>query len=178
MNGFEDEMCRAAAHSLFFSLDSLKAFHFSHLNLSDRLIASMAELNLNQQKWLIGRAGYYLKFELNTIALERQLQELDVLQAEYQIENMFILKGSPRSLMRRLFGMHPTEFARRREILDLQGVSIGRPPKCDEAMEHTLWSLWQELEELDPRQRFLALADQTELDLHIIWGALKDYIDI
>ena len=178
MTGFEDEMCRAAAYSLFFSLDSLRAFHFTQNHLPDKLIATISELNLNQQKWLIGRAGYYLTLELNASALERQLKELDTQNEEYQLENTFILKGSPRSLMRRLFGMHSSEFARRREILDLQGVSMGRPPKCNEDIEHQLWTLWQEQKGLDPRQRFLTIAEQTSLDLHIIWGALRDYIDI
>ncbi|MCG8312510.1 MAG: DUF2857 domain-containing protein [Pseudomonadales bacterium] len=178
MTGFEDEMCRAAAYSLFSSLTSLRAFHFNKTHVPEKLIADISELNLNQQKWLIGRAEHFVTCQLNSAALERQLHELDAQKEEYQLENTFILKGAPRSLMRRLFGMHASEFARRREVLGLQGISIGRPPKCEEAVEHKLWLLWQEQHGIELRQRFIELAEETGQDLHIIWGALKDYIDI
>ena len=52
MANFEDKMCRAAAHSLIASLDSLQSIHFKENNLPDKLIATLSELNLSQQKWL------------------------------------------------------------------------------------------------------------------------------
>ena len=177
MVNFEDKMCRAAAHSLIASLESLQSIHFKDNNLPDKLISILSELNLSQQKWLIHRAGNYLTLELDPSALERQLKELENKQEVHELENTYLLLGAPRTLMRRLFGMHASEFTRRREILDLKGVSMGRPPQCDEATEHKLWLLWQSHEELDIRHRFITIAEEANLDLHMVWGALREFID-
>ena len=79
--------------------------------------------------------------------------------------------------MRRLFGMHASEFSRRRNILNIRGVGSGRPPLCNEETDHLLWKLWQLYSQLDERERFLKMADQTGLDLHLIWSTLRDHID-
>ena len=170
-------MCRAAAYSLIASLDSLQSIHFKANNLPDKLIAILSELNLPQQKWLIHRADRYLTLQLDSSALERQLKELENKQEVHELENTCLLLGAPRTLMRRLFGMHASEFTRRREILNLKGNSMGRPPQCDEAMEHKVWLLWQSHEELDIRHRFITTAEEADLDLHMVWGALREYID-
>jgi len=177
MANFEDKMCRAAAHSLIASLDSLQSIHFKANNLPDKLIAILAELNLPQQKWLIHRAGRYLTLQLDPLALERQIKELEDKKEVHELENTYLLLGAPRTLMRRLFGMHASEFTRRREILNLKGISMGRPPQCDEAMEHKVWMLWQSHEELDIRHRLITIAEEANLDLHMVWGALREHID-
>ena len=115
--------------------------------------------------------------ELDSSALERQLKELENKQELHELENTYLLLGAPRTLMRRLFGMHASEFTRRREILDLKGISMGRPQQCDEAMEHKVWILWQSHEELDIRHRLITVAEETKLDLHMVWRALREYID-
>ena len=109
--------------------------------------------------------------------MERQIKELEDKQEAHELENTYLLLGAPRTLMRRLFGMHASEFTRRREILNLKGISMGRPPQCDEAMEHKVWMLWQSHEELDIRHRLITIAEEANLDLHMVWGALREYID-
>jgi hypothetical protein len=96
MANFEDKMCRAAAHSLIASLDSLQSIHFKANNLPDKLIAILAELNLPQQKWLIHRAGRYLTLQLDPIALERQIKELEDKQEAHELENTYLLLSDTR----------------------------------------------------------------------------------
>ena len=158
MANFEDKMCRAAAHSLIASLDSLQSIHFKENNLPDKLMAVLSELNLPQQKWLIRRAGNYLTLVLDPSALERQLKELEDKQEVHELENTYLLLGAPRTLMRRLFGMHASEVTRRREILNLKGISMGRPTQWDETMEHKVWRLWQSHEKFTNLKRLTAQA--------------------
>ena len=80
--------------------------------------------------------------------------------------------------MCRLFGMHASKFSRRRNVLNIRGVGSGRPPQCDEESDHLVWKLWQHNKQLGERERFLKIADETSLDLHFIWSALRDHIDV
>jgi len=177
MRNFENQMSRAAAKTLVTSLSCLHADHFVSNRVSDKLIAVMAKLNLTEQHSLVDRAKHFLEIKIDESALQRQLSELESLREEQELEDTFLLQGAPLVLMRRLFGMHASEFSRRRNSLNIKGVASGRPPQCDEKMEHLVWEQWQANEHLNDRQRFLAVAEITSVDLHIIWAALRDHID-
>lgn len=146
--------------------------------VSDKQVEMILHLNLTQQSSLIKRAGHYLKLELDKEALDKQLLEIDKRNKEREIENQFLLLGAPLILMRRLFGMHASDFSRRRNGLYIRGSGSGRPINCEERMERTLWQHWKEFDDaIDERARFLRLSELTNLDLHIIWNALRPYID-
>jgi hypothetical protein len=168
MGNFEDKMCRSAAKTLMSSLESLQSIHFKTNTLPDNLITLMSKLNLTEQKSLVQSAQHYVVININTSALERQIKEL---------EDIYLLQGAPLILMRRLFGMHASEFSRRRNVLNIRGVGSGRPPLCDEESDHLVWKLWQHHKQLEERERFLKIADETSLDLHLIWSALREHID-
>lgn len=177
MAKFEEQMCRAAAKSLMCSLDSLQSTHFVKNAFPDELIVTLSKLNLTEQTSLVHRARHFMAIALDAPALKRQLNELENQRDEQELEDVFFLQGAPLVLMRRLFGMHASEFSRRRNALKLHGMGSGRPPNCDEKMEHEVWNLWHANQELPERQRFIHLAEETGLDLHIIWSALRQYID-
>lgn len=177
MGNFEDQMSRSAAKTLMSSLESLQSIHFKTNSLSDNLITIMSKLNLTEQKSLVQHAQHYVVISINSTALERQIKELENKREERELEDIYLLQGAPLILMRRLFGMHASEFSRRRNILNIRGVGSGRPPLCAEESEHLAWKLWQHYSQLDERERFLKIADETSLDLHLIWSALRDHID-
>ena len=177
MGNFEDEMSRSAAKTLMSSLESLQSIHFTKSELPDNLITLMSKLNLTEQRSLVQCAEHYVVININSSALERQIKELENKREEKELEDIYLLQGAPLVLMRRLFGMHASEFSRRRNILNIRGVGSGRPPLCDEDSEHLTWNLWQIYYQLDERKRFLKIADETGLDLHLIWSALRDHID-
>lgn len=177
MGNFEDQMSRSAAKTLMSSLESLQSIHFKTNSLSDNLITIMSKLNLTEQKSLVQHAQHYVVISINSTALERQIKELENKREERELEDIYLLQGAPLILMRRLFGMHASEFSRRRNILNIRGVGSGRPPLCDEKSEHLTWKLWQHYNQLNERERFLKIADETSLDLHLIWSALRDHID-
>ena len=170
-------MCRSAAKTLMSSLESLQSLHFETHKLSDELLTTLSRLNLTEQKSLINRAHYFLNIGLNEKALTRQLKELEDIREERELEDIYLLHGAPLVLMRRLFGMHASEFSRRRNILNIRGAGSGRPPLCDEESDHLVWKLWQLHNQLEERERFLKIADETSLDLHLIWSALREHID-
>jgi hypothetical protein len=177
MVNFQDKMCRSAATTLMSSLESLQSIHFETNKLSDELLTTLSKLNLTEQKSLIDRARYFLNVDLDEKSLKRQLKELEDTREEHELEDTYLFHGAPLVLMRRLFGMHASEFSRRRNILNIRGVGSGRPPLCNEETDHLLWKLWQLYSQLDERERFLKMADQTGLDLHLIWSTLRDHID-
>ncbi len=177
MRNFENKMSQAAVKTLVTSLSCLHADHFDTNRVSDKLIAVMAKLNLTEQHALVDRAKHFMEIKIDENALQRQLIELESLREGQELEDTFLLQGAPLVLMRRLFGMHASEFSRRRNSLHIKGVSSGRPPQCDEQTEHAVWQCWQNNHHLDDRKRFLAVAESTEVDLHIIWSALRDHID-
>ncbi|MDF1645115.1 MAG: STY4526/YPO1902 family pathogenicity island replication protein [Pseudomonadales bacterium] len=177
MGNFEEKMCRSAAKKLMSSLESLQSIHFETHKLSDELLTTLSKLNLTEQTFLVSRARHYLLIDINTSALKRQIKELESKREEQEIEDTYLLHGAPLVLMRRLFGMHASEFSRRRNILNIRGVGSGRPPSCNEETDHLVWKLWQHHKQLEERQRFLKIAHQTGLDLHLIWSTLRDHID-
>jgi hypothetical protein len=177
MANFEDKMCRSAAKTLMSSLESLHSIHFETHKLSDELLTTLSKLNLTEQKSLINRARYFLKVGVDEKALTRQLKELEDKREERELEDIYLFHGAPLVLMRRLFGMHASEFSRRRNILNIRGAGSGRPPLCDEGTDHLVWKTWLHHKQLDERERFLKIADETGLDLHLIWSALRDHID-
>lgn len=177
MANFEDKMCRAAAKELVISLESLQSSHFKNNAIPDRIIATIYSLNLTDQQSLIGRAPRYLQIILDIPSLNQQITELENCKEEKELENIYLLQGAPLVLMRRLFGLHASEFSRRRDSLNIRGAGNGRPPLCDEQTEHEVWSLWNKYAALSERDRFLRIAEKTHLDLHLIWSALRDYID-
>jgi len=177
MANFEDKMCRSAAKTLMSSLESLHSIHFETQKISDELLTTLSKLNLTEQKSLINRARYFLKVGVDEKALTRQLKELEDKREERELEDLYLFHGAPLVLMRRLFGMHASEFSRRRNILNIRGAGSGRPPLCDEETDHLVWKTWLHHKQLDERERFLKIADETSLDLHLIWSALRDHID-
>jgi hypothetical protein len=177
MINFENKMCRSAANTLMSSLESLQSIHFKVNTLPDNLITLMSKLNLTEQTSLAQCAHHYLVININPSALERQINELENKREEKELEDIYLLQGAPLLLMRRLFGMHASEFSRRRNILNIRGVGSGRPPLCDESSDHLIWELWQQNKTLEERERFLKIADETRLDMHLIWSALREYMD-
>jgi len=170
-------MCRSAAKTLISSLDSLQSIHFKNNGLPDKLITLISKLNLTEQSCLIRSAQKYLAISINSDALERQINELESKREEQELEDTYLLQGAPLVLMRRLFGMHASEFSRRRSILNIRGAGNGRPPQCSEETEHQVWKIWQQNLKDGERERFLKIADTTGLDLHLIWSALRDHIE-
>jgi hypothetical protein len=116
MGNFEDKMCRSAARTLMSSLESLQSIHFKTNTLPDSVITLMSKLNLTEQKSLIQHAQHYFVININTSALERQIKELEDKREERELEDIYLLQGAPLVLMRRLFGMHASEFSRRRNV--------------------------------------------------------------
>ena len=177
MKKFEEKMCSSAAQLLVSYLGSLQSIHFENEKLSDELIDSLLKLNLSEQRQLIERARYFITINIDHIALRRQLQELEDMREEHELEDIYLLNGAPLALMRRLFGLHASEFSRRRNALNIKGNGSGRPPLCDEETEHLVWRIWQQKGHLSEKERFMGIIDETNLDLHVIWSALRDHID-
>jgi hypothetical protein len=177
MTKFEEKVCRAAIKKILYSLSNCHSEDFTDYALPDRLIDKLSELSFTQQEMLLEKASAYFSFELNVPEMDRQLEIIDQLRDDRQIEDIFLVQGAPLKLMRRLFGMHASEFSRRRDAMCLKHSGSGRPIRCDEKTDHYLWHLWAAHSKLDERERFLTVAEESCLNLHNIWNSLREYIE-
>ncbi|WP_299772470.1 STY4526/YPO1902 family pathogenicity island replication protein [uncultured Pseudoteredinibacter sp.] len=146
-------------------------------HLDDDLIFMLSNLTLGQQRFLIERAHNFIDISLKINVLKSKINELKDHSTTREIEDTYLLHGAPLCLMKRLFGIHATEFSRRRKLLNLAGSGSGRPRLTDENTEHTVWKHWQSFSNLRERERFIRTAEKTGLDLHVVWTSLKDHID-
>ncbi len=177
MVNFENQLCHAAAKSLITSLEYIQSDKLQKLTLSDEVINFISTLNLTQQNSLILRSHNFLTVTIDPTALKRQLKEVEDMRKERELEDVHLLFGAPLVLMRRLFGMHASEFSRRRKVLNIQGTASGRPPLCNEEDEHQIWNLWKTYSDVEERSRFITIAETTGFDLHLIWSTLRDHIN-
>jgi len=172
-----EKMCTAAARSMLTVFDTPSTSIPDAFKLNDNDLLLLSTLTLNQQRYLIDHAIHFLDVNINTTAFQKKLKEIEDMSETREIEDRYLLLGSPLILMRRLFGMHASEFSRRRRLLNIAGSGTGRPSECDEQTDHLIWKQWQAHDNIDERQRYLAIADATDIDLHAIWSSLRDYID-
>ncbi|WP_101757260.1 STY4526/YPO1902 family pathogenicity island replication protein [Oceanicoccus sp. KOV_DT_Chl] len=176
MRNVSEEMSRAAATTFVHALGSPQLIQDDNRQIPDELILALSKLNLTEQYSLINRAKYFLAVDLNTQALQRQLYELEIHRENHENEDAFLLLGAPLVLMRRLFGMHASEFSRRRHALNLKGERTGRPNHCDEKTTHLIWEQWEKHQHLDERERFMLIAEHLNLSLQTLWSALRSHI--
>lgn len=171
------QLCEAAAEWLVRLLESDYLKMIDAMPLDDQELLRLSKLTLNQQRYLIHHADELLNITIETNGLRRRLDELIAMDAIRELEDEFLLMGAPHVLMRRLFGMHASEFSGRRQLLNLGGSATGRPKACSEQTEHKIWHQWQIHQSLEERERFKAVAIATDEDLHTIWHALRNHID-
>ncbi|PHS00155.1 MAG: hypothetical protein COA78_24205 [Blastopirellula sp.] len=177
MTKLEEKVCRAAIKKILNSLNKCHSEDFTDYAIPDRLIDKLSELSFTQQEMFVERAARYFTFKLDVPEMDRQLELIDKLREERQIEDIFLVQGAPLKLMRRLFGMHASEFSRRRDALCLKHSGSGRPMLCDEKTDHYLWHLWEAYGEMNEHERFLTLAEESGLNLHNIWNSLRVHIE-
>ena len=177
MLSIEKQLCEAAAERLVRLLESDTLAIMDTVALEDQELLRLSKLTLSQQRYLIRHADELLSITIEARGLRRRLKELESINALREIEDRFLSMGAPHVLMRRLFGMHASEFSGRRQLLNLGGTATGRPKACSEQTEHLIWHQWRKHSDLDERDRFIAVVQTTGEDLHTIWHALRDHID-
>ncbi|MDA1370273.1 MAG: STY4526/YPO1902 family pathogenicity island replication protein [Proteobacteria bacterium] len=177
MTKFEEKVCRAAIKNILGSLSKCHSEDFTDFAIPDRLIDKLSELSFTQQGMFLDRAQTYFSFAINVPEMDKQLEIIDQLRQEKEIEDIYLVQGAPLKLMRRLFGMHASEFSRRRDAMCLKHSGSGRPIRCDEKTDHYLWHLWASHAKLCESERFLKVAEESSLNLHNIWNSLREYIE-
>lgn len=177
MQSIIQQLCEAAAERLVRLLESDSLKMIDAIALNDQELLRLSKLTLNEQRYLINHADELLNITIETQGIRRRLKELTVMDGLRALEDEFLLMGAPHILMRRLFGMHTSEFSGRRQLLNLGGSATGRPKSCSEQAEHNIWHQWQLNRALGERDRFKAVAQSTGEDLHTVWHALRDHID-
>lgn len=177
MTSHEDQLCTAAATKLIALLETSYLSSKPLVPLSSDELIQLSNLTLSEQQRLIESASRFLNVAIDAQRLRRELQQLEQLNDTRELEDAHLTMGAPLGLMRRLFGMYAVEFSRRRRLLGIGGEGNGRPKQCDVATEDLIWRTWKRHPELEERQRFLKVAEATQIDLHLIWSTLRDHVD-
>lgn len=172
-----NQLCSGAGESLMRLLESSYLTIHEALSLDEDELLQLSQLSLAQQRHLIHHAHRYLRVTIDEQALRRTLQDLNASKVNHELENEYLLLGATLRMMRDLFGMHASEFSRRRQLLGMGGQDIGRPKQCTEKTEHIIWHQWQAHDHLGDRERFLTVAEKTGESLQTIWRAVQPYRD-
>ncbi len=176
MSRTHKQLCKAAAQTLLIEIERSYTSPQPLTALTNNEQFFLSNLTLGQQKFLVEKAEQFMHIQLDLDNLRLKLKEIRELEDLKELENKHLLLGAPLCLMRRLFGLHAAEFSHRRKLLNIGGTSNGRPKHCDEHTEHAIWKSWDSLENIDERYRFVQVAENTGLDLHQVWVALKDHL--
>ncbi|WP_271271815.1 STY4526/YPO1902 family pathogenicity island replication protein [Aliamphritea hakodatensis] len=176
MSRTHKHLCQAAAQSLLIEIERSYTAPDELTSLSNNEQFFLSSLTLGQQRFLVEKAEQYIFIQLDIDSLRQKIEEVRELEELRRLEDNYLLLGAPLCLMRRLFGLHAAEFSHRRKLLNIGGTSNGRPRQCDESTEHIIWAKWNTLSGIDERHKFLQVAEETGVDLHQIWAALKEHL--
>ena len=143
------------------------------LGLGTDEITALDGLTL-QQLTHLGRLGQHIfKVSTDHSRLASALQYVENEASQRKLQDQLLQHRAPAPLMQALFGIRSGEYAKRRKRLGLSGRDVGRPPAPDEKTEHRVWRLWQKHAELDDGERYLQIAELTQLPLTIIWTVIQ-----
>ena len=168
------------AASCFVSSGTVPLTPHASLNQSITDAQKQAILNftITDLMALIEYAPYFVTLKIDQAGLDKALDKVKRRKKQREEEDLCLIHGAPRDLMKRLYGMNNGNFSKRRNILKIKNMGAGRPPKCSQEIKKKIWSTWQSLDKNTPESiRFLTIAKKTNLDLHVIWNALHPYID-
>jgi hypothetical protein len=145
------------------------------IGINNDLLYKLRKLDAYGQKLITSKADTFLSLSIDNHELQKQINNLNNKIRERELEDLYLTSQAPCKLMRKLFGMHTTEFCLRRKFLGLAGQGQHRPPYCNQETELTIWRYWKETEGLDSRERYLLIAQKTEQPINVIWAAAKRY---
>lgn len=109
-------------------------------------------------------------------AIDRALKLAEVRQADAELQAEFLRRGATSPLMRELFRIDRNRVTQMRVALGIK-LPKGRPVLPPEKIQGQVWLAWHASQDMEPRRRWLALADQfPELGLgtlfHVVTSAV------
>ena len=127
-----------------------------------------------QQLHHLNRLGdHFLTVTIDHRRLAHALEHIQH-EAEHQaLQDKLLRWRAPAPMMRALFGMRASDYAKRRKRLGLSGRDVGRPAIPDEATERRVWAVWREHSQLTDSERYLQVAEVTKLPLNVVWAVVQ-----
>lgn len=174
INKLNSEVCEQALEGFLKGIGRASLQSLDQAEMESNLMLKLLGLSLTEREALTKVASRFIKVEVDTEAMNRQLQSICDHSEGDKLENNFLIQGAPVAMMRELFGMHATEFSRRRSILGLKGENRGRP-KSNADAEVEIWDIWYDLRDYELRERYLKAAQLTGESMLTIWTAVKKY---
>ena len=144
-----------------------------NLGLDAETITALEGLTLGQLHYLARFGGHFLHLRIDTQRLAHALNRVLDQQGTDQLQEALLRHQAPASMMRALFGMGKREFIRRRRPLGLPPAGRPRSPTVEES--ELLSRGWRETEGKPPAERYLHLAEVSQLPLTVIWAARDDF---
>lgn len=109
-------------------------------------------------------------------AIDRALQLAEVRQADAELQAEFLRRGATSPLMQKLFRADRNQVTQMRAALGI-ALPKGRPTLPPDDVQDRVWLAWRASQDMEPRRRWLALADQfPELELGALFTVVTSVV--
>ena len=166
---------------IFFVLHRYIACKFSSkkntLGVKKGAMNLFSQIEFSELEYISVFSRNFIGIDIDCARLVQVLEDSHQCSETREQENQFIYNQATNIMMRKLFGMHTTEFCARREVLGLAGVGRHRPNYCNEETEILIWRTWERYQTLpDERERYLAVSKDTNQALNVVWPAINKHL--
>lgn len=143
------------------------------MGIDENLTEALNSLSLAEYYELVDKASSFINVELDEGSLLEEIEGIRNNRGRRNMEDHFIFHQASSKMMSQLFGMNTQEFSRRRKSLGMTGNDQHRPRAVDIETEAHIWESWKANADMDDRDRYLAVSEDTGQPLRQVWTVVK-----
>lgn len=153
---------------LFFLAGSTAPLNAPDIGLSESLLYQIQNLTNVEMRHLVARhSGSVVQVNIDVEKLTTLVKNIKDIEGERNSEMEYIKLGASLPLMKKLFGLRPSEFSAIRKAANME-ASKGGKPCCSVEERLDIVAEWESSSDMDERSRYLYVAKATGLPLRSI----------
>jgi hypothetical protein len=135
-------------------------------------IRSMERLTLKALGHLSRLSAHFLRVEVDHETYRAMISRVTEESESEGTQDALLRAGAPRALMAQMYGWSALQYAHRRRLLGIVGIS-GRPPQPTEAEEAMVWRHWRLNATAPLAQRYLRAATASGVTVAIVHSLVR-----
>lgn len=143
------------------------------MGIDENLTEALNSLSLTEYHELVEKAGSFINVDLDKSSLFEVIEDIRSNRGRRNMEDHFIFHQASSKMMSELFGMNTQEFSRRRKSLGMTGNDQHRPRVVNSETEALIWKSWKTNIDMDDRDRYLSVSEETGQPLRQVWAVVK-----